>query len=201
MPLENNPPSPVHRYEFDIICEIIEDKSRVLDLGCDEGDLLNLLKQKRNIEGSGVEVAEEKVYHCISKGLSVHHGDIDQGLADFPDKSFDYVILSETLQEVRKPMLVFKEILRVGHKCIVSFPNFGHWSSRWQLLLGRSPVTTKLPYQWYEGPNTQFLTIYDFIYFCNEMNYSLVHQFYLRNGKRISLLPNLMADTALFVIH
>ncbi len=190
-----------HRYEYDIICDIVEAESRVLDLGCGEGDLLKLLQEKRNIDGAGVEVSEEKVYACISKGLSVHHGDIDEGLADFPEKSFDYVILSETLQEVHKPALVFKEMLRVGHKCIVSFPNFGHWTARWHLLWGRTPITSTLPFEWYEGPNIQFLTIDDFIRFCKKMNYETVREFYFSQGNQVHFLPNLLADSALFVIR
>jgi methionine biosynthesis protein MetW len=190
-----------HRYEFDVICEFIEPGSRVLDLGCGEGDLLKLLHERRNVEGAGVEVSEDKVYACISKGLSVHHGDIDQGLADFPDKSFDYVILSETLQEVHKPAWVFQEMLRVGRKCAASFPNFGHWSARWQLAMGRTPVTDTLPFEWYEGPNIKFLTIKDFVRFCGQKQYTIDHAQYFCKGKPIRFLPNLLADSALFVIH
>ncbi|MBN2325896.1 MAG: methionine biosynthesis protein MetW [Candidatus Omnitrophica bacterium] len=202
------PPKPIqeqpireHRYEFDIICGLVEENSRVLDLGCGEGNLLKMLHEKRHADCAGVEVSEDKVYACVSKGLSVHHGDIDVGLADFPDNSFDYVILSETLQEVRKPALVFQEMLRVGRKCIVSFPNFGIWSARWQLLMGRSPVTDTLPFEWYEGPNIQFLTINDFIRFCEHKHYAIDQAHYFRRGKSISLFPNLLADSALFVLE
>lgn len=190
-----------HRYEFNVICGIVEPGSRVLDLGCGEGTLLKMLQERCQIEGAGVEVSEEKVYACISKGLAVHHGDIDEGLADFPDKSFDFVILSETLQEVHKPALVFQEMLRVGHKCIVSFPNFGHWTARWQLLLGRTPITDTLPFEWYEGPNIQFLTIWDFFRFCSKKQYTIDQSRFFRKGKPIRCLPNLRADSALFVLR
>lgn len=190
-----------HRYEFDVICDIVEPGSRVLDLGCGEGDLLKMLQERRQAQGAGVEVSEEKVYACVGKGLSVHHGDIDEGLADFPDRSFDYVILSETLQEVRKPAWVFQEMLRVGRKGIASFPNFGYWTARWNMLLGRAPITETLPFEWYEGPNVKFLTIYDFIRFCQQKNYTIDCAHYFCQGKPVTLFPNLLADSALFVIR
>lgn len=188
--------------EHCFICDIVEVGSKVLDLGCGEGDLLKLLQEKRNVTGAGVEVSEEKVYSCIHKGLmSVHHGDIDEGLADYPDHSFDYVILSETLQEVRKPALVIDEMLRVGRKGIVSFPNFGYWPARLQLFfLGRAPVTQSLPYEWYEGPNIQFFSIKDFIHFCRKKPHTIVRSIYFLNGREIRILPNLRADSALFVL-
>ncbi|MGI6454225.1 MAG: methionine biosynthesis protein MetW [bacterium] len=187
--------------EYTIIESIVEDHSRVLDLGCGEGDLLKILQDRKHVLGTGVEVSEEKVYRCIQKGLSVHHFDIDQGLADFPDGSFEYVILSETLQEVRRPMVVIQEMLRVGQKCIVTFPNFAYWKIRLNLLVnGKAPITSKLPYRWYESPNIQFLSISDFIDFCEEKEITICTSVYYTKDRKINLFPNLLAESALFVI-
>jgi methionine biosynthesis protein MetW len=185
-----------------IISELIENGSRVLDLGCGEGELLCLLKNKGLVsKGSGVEVSEEKVSICIQKGLSVHHSDIDEGLADYPDKSFDYVILSETLQEVHKPKLVIQEMLRVGKKIIVTVPNFGHWRNRCQLFfLGKAPVSENLPHPWYDTPNIHFFTTKDFILFCKQQNLSIVHSVFTCNGAKIQFWPNLFAEEAFFVL-
>ena len=202
MPSNDSHPSPVvYRFEHEIICHIVEEGCKVLDLGCGEGDLLKLLGDRRKVQGTGVEVSEQKVYECIHKGLSVHHGDIDEGLSDYPDKSFDYVILSETLQEVHKPRLVIKDMLRVGKKGIVSFPNFGFWKGRLQLLfLGRSPMTQTLPFDWYETPNIHFFTIKDFFHFCERERVQVVQSVFIYKGREITLLPNLLADSALFIL-
>jgi methionine biosynthesis protein MetW len=199
--LDSHPNHPSNRYVHEIICDIVEEGSKVLDLGCGGGDLLYLLKERKKVRGTGVEVSEEMVYECIRKGLSVHHGDVDEGLADYPDKSFDYVILSETLQEVRHPLLVFKEMLRVGKKGIISFPNFGYWRVRFQLFFqGKAPVTTTLPYNWYDSPNIHFFTIKDFICFCEHVDFTIVQSFFVKGEKKITFLPNLCAEAALFVI-
>ena len=204
MPSEIQPQtnSSLYNIEHDLICSIVEEGSKVLDLGCGEGNLLKRLKEQKGITGAGVEVSEEKVYACIHKGLmAVHHGDIDTGLADYPDKSFDYVILSETLQEIHKPALVIGEMLRVGKKGIVSFPNFGYWRARMQMFfLGRAPVTKALPYEWYEGPNIQFLTIKDFLRLCTIKSHPIVQSVYFCHGKKITFMPNLRANAALFVL-
>ncbi len=187
--------------EHNMIVDLVEPKTKVLDLGCGEGDLLIRLEEEKNVEGRGVEVADEKVYKCISRGLAVHHGDIDEGLKDYPDKSFDYVILSETLQEVRRPYLVIEEMLRVGKKGIVSFPNFGYWIPRLQLLFyGRAPITKTLPFEWYDGPNIQFFTIKDFIRFCQQKNINIVQSVFLKEGKPVHILPNLLAESAIYVL-
>ena len=189
------------RYEHEIICHLIEDGSKVLDLGCGGGELLHRLKEKKKVKGTGVEVSEKLVYECFRKGLSVHHGDIDEGLADFPERSFDYVILSETLQEIHRPLLVFREMLRVGQKGIVSFPNFGYWRARSQLFfLGQAPMTKTLPHSWYETPNIHFFTIKDFYHFCEQEDFHIIQSFYVKRNKPVKWFPNLRAEAALCVI-
>ncbi len=191
----------VFHFEHEIICSIIEEGSKVLDLGCGGGDLLQILKNKKNIQGTGVEVSESLVYECIRKGLTVHHGDINEGLADYLDQSFDYVILSDTLQEVHNPILVFKEMLRVGRKGIVSFPNFGYWRARSQLFfLGQAPVTKTLPHSWYETPNIHFFTIKDFFHFCEQEQFQIAQSYFLKKNRQIRFMPNLRAELALCVI-
>ena len=151
------------RLDHLFIVDVIEPRSRVLDLGCGRGTLLQMLVERKDVRGTGVEISEDKVYEAVGKGLSVYHGDIDEGLSYYPDAMFDYVILSQTLQEARETILVMHEALRVGRYLIASFPNFGHWRARLQLLLrGRAPVTPALPYEWYDTPNIHSLTVKDF---------------------------------------
>jgi methionine biosynthesis protein MetW len=151
------------RSDYAIIGEIIEPGSRVLDLGCGDGELLQWLVQNKGVEARGVEISGEKVQRAITRGVSVYQGDIDQGLADYPDRAFDYVILGQTLQETRQPRRVLREMLRVGRRVIVAFPNFGHWRVRLALMAsGRAPRTKLFPYDWYESPNIHFLTVHDF---------------------------------------
>ena len=190
------------KFEHNIICDFIDEGSTVLDLGCGEGDLLCLLKEKGKIkQGHGLEFSEDKISICIQKGLSVQHDDIDKGLEDYPDKSFDYVILSETLQEVRNPLLVIKEMLRVGQKGIISVPNFGHWRNRFQLFfLGKAPVSDNLPYEWYETPNLHFFTSKDFILFCKQQNIKILQSVYTSNRKIITAMPNLFAEEGLYLL-
>ncbi|MCL5292729.1 MAG: methionine biosynthesis protein MetW [Actinobacteria bacterium] len=189
------------RLDYDLIIDLVTEESRVLDLGCSTGDLLKLLIKQKKVTGFGVEIEEEKVYSCIAKGLSVHHGDIDDGLADYPDHSFDYVILSLTLQAVKKPKFVIEEMLRVGGKAIVSFPNFAYLPIRWQLAaLGRMPMTTDIPYEWYETPNIHLTTIKDFSRFCGENSIKVSDVFYLGSKGQIRFAPNVFAKSALFVL-
>ncbi|MDP2831148.1 MAG: methionine biosynthesis protein MetW, partial [Candidatus Omnitrophota bacterium] len=150
-----------------VISDLIESKSTVLDLGCGSGDLLHLLIKEKNIRGQGIEIDEQAIYKCVAKGLNVFHGDIDSGLAEFSDKSFDYVVLNQSMQQILHVDKVLTDALRVGKKVIVGFPNFAHYKSRLQMFFqGKAPVTEALPYQWYETPNLHFLSILDFKKYC-----------------------------------
>lgn len=198
----SDPIDPAVRFEYELITSLIEDESKVLDLGCGEGHLLQMLKQRKGCKGTGVEVSPEKVYKCISKGLTVFNGDVDEGLSDYPDESFDYVLLTDTLQEVLKPSLVIKEMLRVGKLGIVSFPNFGYWSVRYQLLMhGRSPITRAMPFDWWDTPNVHFFTVRDFFRFCRSEGFHVTKSVYIRNGAQIGFCPNLLAEEAICVLE
>ena len=152
------------RKDHSIIANIVKNNSRVLDIGCADGTLLKVLKSKKNISGQGIEIDHTKVENCLRKGLSVVEGDANFEIINFPDHSFDYVILSQTLQTVSKPKWVLSEILRIGKNAIISFPNFGHWLCRLQLLLyGKMPVTEDLKLSWYDTQNIHLCTIRDFL--------------------------------------
>ena len=152
------------RVDLVLISEMVEPNSRVLDIGCGEGELLKLLAETRSVDARGMELSQRGVNNCVAKGLSVIQGDADFDLADYPDDAFDYVILSQTLQATRQPRVVLEHMLRIGRRAIVSFPNFGHWRIRTQLgFKGRMPVTENLSYAWYNTPNIHFCTIRDFV--------------------------------------
>jgi len=189
------------RPDFSVIGEIVEPRSRVLDLGCGEGELLAWLIENKRILARGVEISAIQVRKAISRGVSAYQGDIDEGLADYPDRAFDYVILSQTLQETRTPVRVLKEMLRVGRRAIISFPNFGHWTMRRAMLFtGQAPKTKLFPYDWYNSPNIHFLTVNDFENFCREHGFPIEKRYFLSGAKRISMLPNLFAQTAVFLL-
>ena len=159
------------RIDHLIISNMVNIGSRVLDVGCANGSLLHLLKKEKKVSGQGIEINHNKVEKCLEKGLSVVEGDANEEIKNFPKHAFDYVILSQTLQAMMKPKDILSELLRIGSKAIVSFPNFGHWKIRLQLLIsGKMPVTESLPYTWYDTPNIHFFTIRDFLNLCNEMN-------------------------------
>ena len=198
---ESEPALPKRR-ELSIIADLIADSSRVLDLGCGEGDLLAWLVHNKRVQARGVEIAHDKVRRCVQRGLSVFQGDINQGLADFPDDCFDYVILSQTLQVVRQPLSVLREMRRVGNRIIVAFPNFGHWSVRLSLLLGgKAPRTGHLPYEWYESPNIRVLTILDFEDLLRREGLRAEEAYFLRKGKAVSSWPNMRADSAIYLLR
>jgi len=189
------------RLDYRIICDLVAPKASVLDLGCGDGELLSLLEQERNAVVQGIEVSTEALLQCVKKGLTVWQGDIEGGLADYPDASFDYIILNQSLQEVRKVDFVLEECLRVGRAVIIGFPNFAHITARFTLFWrGRTPQTSSLPHRWHLTPNVRFLSIEDFEHFCREKALRIVASAYLSGGKVIRWFPNLFARDAIFVI-
>ena len=156
------------RVDLVLVADMVAPGARVLDVGCGDGELLQILADRRGVDGRGIELSREGVNECVAKGLAVIQGDADTDLVDYPDDAFDYVILSETLQATRQPRYVLEQMLRIGQRAVVSFPNFGHWRMRLQvLLLGRMPTTENLPYSWYDTPNIHFCTIKDFLELCH----------------------------------
>lgn len=189
------------KLEYKIIESLVAVNSTVLDLGCGNGELLSLLVNEKKVKAQGIEISEEAIYQCVAKGMSVFHGDIDTGLAEYGDKSFDYVILNQSMQQVRKPNIVLAEALRVGHKVIVGFPNFVYLPARGQIFFeGRTPVTESLPYRWYNTPNLHFLSIKDFKSFCLENKIKILATYYLGKKRLIKFWPNLLAQNAIFLI-
>ncbi len=194
------------RPEFTYIVDMVEPGSRVLDLGCGEGDLLKTLQKEKRARVQGIEYSDVAIQTCVERGLFVYHGDLDEGLADFNDNSFDYVILTSTIQVLHRPDLLINEAARVGKKCIISVPNFGYWRVRFQLMFtGRMPKTKELPYEWYDSPNIHLTTIQDFRRFCKEHNLEVLHETDLVIGhgrcKRVYALPNFFADHAIFLLQ
>jgi methionine biosynthesis protein MetW len=196
------------RFDLQLIGSWIEPGSKVLDLGCGEGELLYFLKTHKGVKGKGIEKEEGKVARCIAKGLSVMQGDINEEVLDFPDQHFDYVILSRTLQQVYEPAQLLLSILRIGRRGIVSFPNFSHWLVRWQLLTtGHAPVTSQLPYQWHDTPNIRVITIKDFQRFSREVGFEITRWTAIKTDPReqrglmVSCWPNLRAAYGIFQIQ
>jgi len=194
------------RKDLEIISSLVEENTSVLDLGCGDGTLLEKLKKEKNIIARGVDISEENIIECITKGISVFQGNLDEGLADYSDKSFDYVVLSQTLQVVRNPRMILNEALRVGKKAIVSIPNFGYIGIRLQLLLkGKMPKLEFLPYEWYETPNIRLMTVRDIKELFKKDNITIekeIHTVFSDNfAKHIaSVWPNLFSQTSVFLI-
>ncbi len=189
------------RLDYGIIFEVIEPGSRVLDLGCGNGDLLYLLARDKNAKVQGIELSDEEIYQCVKKGLSVFNSDIESGLVEYPDQSFDYVILNQSMQEVTKVDFIIHEALRVGRKVIIGFPNFAHIAARLRLVFqGRSPMTKALPHYWYDTPNVRCLSISDFNEFCEEKQVKVLDAYYLGEQRLVKFWPNLFALNAVYVL-
>ncbi len=187
---------------YDWILDHTPDRGRVLDVGCGEGDLLRLLVDRRHVRAVGIELSEAAVMKAVQKGLSVHHGNVDEGLDHFGDGSFDLAILSLTLQELGDPRRVLDECFRVGKRIIVIFPNFGHWQARYDLAIrGRAPRTRSLPHTWFESPNRHFLTLADWEEFCDQQHWRTVERAFLSGGKPVRRLPNLRAEVGMYILE
>ncbi len=190
------------RLDHRIIYQIIEPKTRVLDLGCGKGELLFFLVKEKKVKAQGIELNEEAIYKCVEKGLSVFHGNIETGLSGYPDNAFDYVILNQSLQEVKDPEHVLDEALRIGKKVVVGFPNFAQLKARLRLFLkGKVPITPSLPYQWYDTPNLHFLSTSDFKDFCKKKKIRILKEFYLAGQRIVRFFPNIFALDAVFVVR
>jgi methionine biosynthesis protein MetW len=194
------------RPDLQIISDLIEPNSSVLDLGCGAGELLKKLIDEKNVQGHGVEIFENYVSECIDKGVPVIHSDLNEGLGDYYDESFDYIVLSQTLQQIKHPQVILKEMLRVGKIGVVGFLNFGYWRVRHYLAFrGRMPKSKTLPFEWYDTPNIHLSTIKDFRRLCTDSGYQIIEQVNIVNKKRGLILPNLLpnsfSEVAVFVIR
>ena len=188
----------MQRADFAAIANWIKPGARVLDLGCGDGTLLRYLTEQRGSAGYGVEIDDDGILACVENGVNVIQGDLERGLSGFADGSFDYVILSQTLQAVRSSERVVREMLRVGRQGIVTFPNFGHWRNRLQVILGNMPVSVSLPYHWFDTPNIHLCTITDFEAFCASHGVRILERIVMRNGAVVAFLPNLLGSLAVY---
>jgi methionine biosynthesis protein MetW len=188
----------VARKDYATIAQWVDPGARVLDLGCGDGGLLAYLRGARGATGYGIEIANPGVLASLENGVDVIQSDLERGLAGFDDGSFDCVILSQTLQAMRHQEAILREMLRVGREAIVSFPNFGHWSARLQVLLGRMPVSKTLPYEWYDTPNLHHCTITDFEDLCRRIGISIRERLVLHEGKPVTAVPNLLGSLAVY---
>ena len=194
--------------EFKVISDLIEDNKKVLDVGCADGTLMKFLKENKNVNVRGLEISKEKVQECIAKGLTVIEGNAEKDLKQFPDKSFDYVVLSQTLQAFLNPEIVLDELLRVGKKAIVTIPNFGNWQVRLHLLFkGTMPITKSLPEQWHSTPNLHMCTIKDFVNFIKFKEIKMIKTLALNSNNTSNITnsnlgtKNLVADLGIFLIE
>ena len=189
------------RSDYAIIGALVEPGTRVLDLGCGEGELLAWLKEHKNVDGRGVELTGLRVQKAIARGVSVYQGDLEAALDDYPDRVFDYVILTQTLQETSNPLRVLRGMLRIGKRAIVAFPNFGNWKMRMaHLWTGRAPKTHLFPHDWFDSPNIHFLTVLDFEGLARKESWCVESRIFLSGYRRVTFFPNLMAEVAVFVV-
>jgi methionine biosynthesis protein MetW len=189
------------RQDYAIIGELVAPGTRVLDLGCGGGELLAWLQEHKNVEARGVEHSGAKVQKAIARGVSVYQGDLETAVGDYPDQVFDYVILSQTLQETRYPLRVLESMLRVGKHAIVAFPNFAHYSVRFSWLTGgRAPRTDLFPYDWYDSPNIHFLSVLDFEELVTKQKWKVERRIFLSGMRQVKLFPNLLAQVAVFEV-
>jgi methionine biosynthesis protein MetW len=186
------------RPDFAAIAAWIPKGASVLDLGCGDGSLLRFLRDTREVRGYGVEISDANIVACIKNGVNVIQGDLDSGLSGFETLSFDYVILSQTLQATRHTEALVQEILRVGRAGIVSFPNFGYWRNRLKVLRGNMPVSEDLPYQWYDTPNVHLCTLHDFEDFCAKQKVQILNRRVMTGESEVKVLPNLLGSTAVY---
>lgn len=191
---------------YEIITKFIENGSKILDLGCGDGTLLKMLIERKNCTGTGIEIDQKNAIQAIEKGLSIIQGDIDEGLKDFSDNEYDYIILNQTLQSTEKPDYVIEEMLRAGKKAVVSFPNFAYWKVRFYLFFnGKMPKSNILPFEWYNTPNIHLLTIKDFFEFCKKRDIKILKEVYMNKARLINNFgtkwhKNLFTEEAIFVI-
>ncbi len=191
---------------YEVVTDIIPENAKVLDLGCGDGTLFSKLIKEKNVTGVGVEINKDEVIKALDKGVAVIQGDIDKGLKQFPDKSFDYAILNQTLQSTEKPDLVMDEMLRTAKKAIVSFPNFAYWKVRFYLFFkGKMPKSKSLPYEWYNTPNIHLMTVNDFFFFFKKRNIKILKSVYLtrnkaRSGILVRTITNFFSEEVIFVV-
>ena len=194
---------PCHSTDYDVVVELVPARSKVLDLGCGSGELLERLIREKQIHGRGLDIDPELVIRSVEKGISVVQGNLDEGLAQYRDKSFDWVVLNQTLQVTHRPALVLREMLRVGRTCIVSFPNMAYWKARVQLFFrGRMPISRALPFPWYSTPNIHLPTIRDFRRLCRQVGGKIVKEIYRSSGRRrrTTFASNVLSEEAVFVV-
>ena len=189
------------RADLDAIVRWVGEGCRVLDLGCGDGHLLGRLQRDKRVEGYGIDIDIESVTQCVAGGINVIQSDLERGLSGFGDRAFDHVILSHTLQAMHSTEHIVREMLRVGREGIVSFPNFGYWRHRWQIVRGRMPVSDDLPYQWFDTPNIHLCTLRDFELFCQQHGVHILERLVLTDNLPVTALHNLMGATALYRIE
>ncbi len=191
----------MHKIEHRIISGWVSEGASILDLGCGDGELLILLIQDRKVRAQGIELNEQAIHSCVAAGLSVFQEAIDTGLSEYSDRSFDYVILNQTLQQVKKPDFALTEALRVSKKVIVGFPNFCYFTARFQIFFrGKVPVTPSLPYEWYDTPNLHFLSISDFRNYCKNKGIKIEGSAFVRKNRKVTFLSNVFGEIGLFLL-